>query len=78
MPGGLQLLDPGAGDHAAIADQHHPLQAEAFPQLGNLHGQRLGIAGIAVEHLDGHRAAVGGVQQPDDDLRPVGTAVSRL
>src|SRR5512143_1845054 len=78
-PGGLQLLfDPGTGDHAAVADQHHPLQFEAPLQLGNLRRQRLRIAGVAFEHLDRHRAAVGGAQQPKDDLRPVGTAVAAV
>ena len=78
-PGGLQLLfDPGTGDHAAVADQHHPLQAEAFLQLVDLRGQRLRIARVAFEHLDRHRAAVGGAQQPEDDLRPVGPAVAAV
>src|SRR5512147_1021802 len=77
--GGLQLFfDPGTGDHAAVADQHHPLQTEASLQLVDLRGERLRIGGVALEHLDRHRAAVGGAQQPKDDLRPVGTAIATV
>jgi hypothetical protein len=35
----------------------------------NLTGERGRIGGIAFEHLDRDRAAVGGAQQPDDGLR---------
>ena len=44
-------------------------EGEPFLQLGDLIGDRPGIAGIALEHLDRDRAAVGGAQQAVDDLR---------
>ena len=76
-PGRLEFfLDAGAGDQAAVADQHHPLQPEAVLDLGNLTGERGRIGGIAFEHLDRDRAAVGGAQQPDDDLRLVAPTVA--
>ena len=55
-PGGAQILvDARLGDHAAIADQHDVVDGEAALQLRNLIGERLGIAGVAFEHLDGDR-----------------------
>ena len=69
-PGRLDLLvEAGLGDHAAVADERHARQAEAFLDLGDLGGERLGIAGVAVEHFDRHRAAVGGAQEAIDDLQ---------
>ena len=53
------LGDARLGDHAAIADQHHMLEAEALLELLDLRRQRHRIGGVAVEHLDGDRAAVG-------------------
>ena len=44
-------------------------EGEPLLQLGDLIGHRFGIAGIALEHLDRDRAAVGGAQQAVDDLR---------
>jgi hypothetical protein len=39
-PGGLEVLvDPRRGDHAAVANQHHMLEAEAALQLLNLRRQ---------------------------------------
>ena len=72
------LVDPGAGDQAAVADEHHPLQREALLQLVNLRGERLRIGDIAGENLDRHRAAVRGAEQPEDDLRPVGPTVAAV
>jgi hypothetical protein len=53
-------------------------QPEALLQLGDLsrHGGRIG--GIALEHLDRDRTAVGGAQQADHQLRPVGAAVTAV
>ena len=42
---------------------------EAFLELVDLGRQGARIAGVAVEHLDRHRAAVGGAQQAVDDLQ---------
>src|SRR3546814_1709995 len=39
-------------DHAAVAGQHHPVEAEARPHLLDLGQQRLGIPRIAFEHRD--------------------------
>ena len=66
-----QLLgDGGSGEHAAVADQGDPAQPEPGGELADLGGQRLGVGGVAVEHLDGHRYPGGGAQQPVDDLAP--------
>ena len=45
------------------------LQGEPLLQLGNLVRNRRGIAGVALEHLDGDGTAVGGAEQAVDDLR---------
>ena len=77
QPGLLEILfNPGAGDHAAITNENHALEAETFLQLVDLCRQRLRITRIPFEHRDGHRAAVGGAQQPEDDLRPAVAAVA--
>ena len=39
---------------------------------------RRGIAGVALEHLDRHRAALTVAQQAIDDLRPVGTMIAAI
>ena len=44
-------------------------EGEPLFQLGDLIRHGPGIAGIALEHLDRDRAAVGGAQQAVDDLR---------
>ena len=55
-------MDARLGDHAAISDKHHVIEAEALFQLLDLDGERLRITGIAVEHLNGDRTAVGGTK----------------
>jgi hypothetical protein len=40
--------------------------------------QRHRIGGIALEHLDRHRAAVGRAHQANDNLRPVTTVVAAV
>ena len=54
-----ELVDAGAGDHAAVADQHQPLDAELV--LDHLHdlGERARVVGVAREHPYCDRAAVG-------------------
>lgn len=86
--GGAQRRDPieagrlellvyaGLGDHAAIADQHDMLQGEALLELGDVNGERLGIAGVAFEHLDRDRTAVRRAQQAVDDLQLAFLAVA--
>src|ERR1700716_3791425 len=71
-------VEPGRGDlgiearlrdHATIAAQRHTLEREALLDLVDLGRKRARIAGVALEHLDGHRATVGGAQQAVDDLQ---------
>src|SRR5262245_42311436 len=78
-PAGLRsLLDARLGDHPAVADQHHPAELEAAFELGNLRRQCVGIADIAVEHFDRHRAAIGGAEQAIDDLQLARLAVAAI
>ena len=59
--GGLDVFgDARLGDHAAVADQDHMVEVEALLELLDLGRQRHRIGGVAVKHLDGNRAAVGG------------------
>ena len=51
---------------------------KALLQLVDRHGQRHWIGGVAIEHLDCDRAAVGRTHQADDDLWPVGTVVAAV
>src|SRR5271157_4144495 len=43
-----------------------PKRSLSVLELGDLGGQGLGIGGVAVEHFERHRAAVGGAQQAID------------
>ena len=63
---------------SAVAHHHHALQLEALLQLVDLRRQRQRIGGIAFEHLDRDRAAVGRAHQADDNLRPVTTVVAAV
>ena len=68
--GGAQILvDARLGDHAAVADQHDVVDGEAALELGDLIGERHGIGGVSLEHLDGDGAAVGRTEQAVDDLQ---------
>jgi len=73
-----RLLDARAGQHAAVANHHHALQAEALLQLVDLCRQGQRIGGVAFEHLDRHRAAVACAHQANDELRPVATVVAAV
>ena len=73
-----RLLDPCGGEHAAVADQHDVAQPEALLQLGDLSRDGGRIGGVALEHLDRDRTAVGGTQQADHQLRPVAAAVAAV
>ena len=44
-------------------------EVEALLELADLRGERLRVGDIAREHLDRHRAAIGGAQQAIDDLQ---------
>ena len=68
--GGLDVVgDARLGDHAAIADQDDMVEVKALLELLDLCRQRHRIGGVAVEDLDGNRAAVGGTEQAIDDLQ---------
>src|SRR3984893_11933303 len=73
-----RLLDARTGQQSAVAHHHHALQPEALLQLVDLGRQRHWIGGIAFEHLDRYRAAVGRAHQADDNLRPVATVVATV
>src|SRR5439155_8930870 len=47
-------------------------------QLLDLRRQGQRIGGIALEHLDGDRATVGGAHQANDNLRPVAPVVAAV
>ena len=66
---GLQLLDRSLRDHAAIADQHHVVQAELAAQLVGLRQQGRRVGGVALEHRDRHRTAAPVGQQSPVDLQ---------
>src|SRR5437762_10881050 len=53
---------------SAVAHHHHALQVEALLQLVDLRRQRHRIGGIAFEHFDRYRAALGRAHQADDNL----------
>ena len=73
-PGGpvFQLVqgpDPGAGDHAAVADHDHLGQPEFLPDHVGDGGEGGGVAGVAGEDPDRDRAAFGVGEQPVLDLQ---------
>ena len=52
--GGAQVLvDARLRDHASVADQHDVVDREAALELVDLIGERHGIGGVSLEHLDG-------------------------
>ena len=72
------LGDARLGDHAAVADQDHMVEVEALLELLDLGRQGHRIGGVAVKHLDGDRAAVGGAEQAVDDLQRALPAVAAI
>ena len=77
QPGRPHLLaDARLGEHAAIAHQHHPREPEAPAHLVDLRAQCGGIGGVALEHLDRHRAALRVAQKPEHDLQLAALAVA--
>ena len=68
--GGDVLAQPGGGQHAPVPDQHHLGDPEPVLDLGHLGGHGRGVPGVAREDLDRDRDALGGGQQPVDDLQP--------
>ena len=55
----------GLGQHAAVADQHHPRPSETATELVDLHAHGGRVGGVAVEHLDRHRTPLGVAQQAE-------------
>ena len=54
------------------------VEAEALLEFFNLARERHRIGGIAVEHLDGDRAAVGGTEETINDLQRAFPAVAAV
>ena len=79
QPGRLEILaDARAGDHAAVANHDHTVQAEAELELLHLAAERHRVGGVALEHLDCDRAALTVAQQAIDDLEPVGPMITAV
>jgi hypothetical protein len=58
MTAAAQLLEIGGGDHAAIANKYHALDAEALFHIPHHIGHRLGVALVAREHMMRDRPAI--------------------
>jgi len=59
----------GAGDHAAIPDQHDPLEPEALAQLVHRRAKGLGIGRVARKDFHRHRASIGIGEHAEHDLQ---------
>jgi len=78
-PAGCSVCSMRAlGQHTAVAHHYHALQLETLLQLVDLRRQCQRIGGIAFEHLDRDRAAVGRAHQADENLRPVTAVVAAV
>ena len=64
LDAGEVLADAGGGEHAAIAHQDDAGEAEAGAELLHLGGDGPGVAGRALEDLDGDGAALGEQSSP--------------
>ena len=79
QPGRLEVLaDARRGEHAAVAHQGDAGDAEALADAPHPGADRGRVGGVAGERLDGQRAAVGGAQHPEDDLRLALLAVAAV
>jgi hypothetical protein len=67
-----------AGDHAAVANQHHIGEAESLAQLIDLGGDGFGIGSIASKNFNGDRASGGVGEEAKNDLQCTGLVVSRM
>ncbi len=63
------LVDLDLRQDPPVRHQDHANQTKALPQLLDLDRKRVRIGRVALKDLDGHRASVGGAQEPVDDLR---------
>ena len=75
---GEVLADAGRGQHPAVADEHHAVEAESGADLVDLRGDGVGVAGRAFEDLDGDRTPGGRTEQTEDDLERALLAVAAV
>jgi len=68
---GAERVDAGRRDHAAVADQHRLGEREPVPHDLDRVDEGGRVGGVAGEHLDRYRAALGVGEQPVLDLGPV-------
>ena len=64
------LADAGSGRRPPVSDQHDPLDPEAMPQLSNGFSP-FRIGHFSFKHLYGHRTAICGAQESNDNLQLV-------
>ena len=72
----LEHINLSLREHATIADQHHPRQAEPLRERLDLVGDGLGVGGVAGIDLHGDGSPVGVGQDAVDDDRAAGLAVA--
>jgi hypothetical protein len=60
----FHCVDARRGDHAAVADHHHPLEPEGGPQHLDGLDEGGGVAGVALEHTHRHGRPTGSVSSP--------------
>ena len=65
----LEHLDPGVGDHPAVADEHQVLDPERVLDALDRGAERGRVPGVALVHLDRDRLALRRAAQPVADLR---------
>ena len=78
MRGWQVFANARAGNHAAVANQHHIGEAEPLAQFIDLGSDGLGVGGIAGKYFDSHRASGSVGEQTKDDLRRAGFVVPRV
>ena len=72
------VADACLGQHAAVADQHHPRPSETAAELVDLHAHGGRVGGVAIEHLDRHRTPLGVAQQAELELQLAALGVVRM
>ena len=69
-------FDVVARDQPAVGDDADPADPEPVLQVGEHAGQGRHVGGVAGEHVMGDRDPVGGAQQADHHLRPIGAVIA--
>ena len=69
-------VDVVGGDQAAVGDDADLADGEAGLQIGQHAGQGGDVGGVAGEDVMGDRDPVGGAQQADHHLRPIGAVIA--